>query len=83
MKTIDNITIENNVVTECTIEKTVTTSATKRFAQNRNERYVQFQKAFRLKRYFNGARETLVIRAQARFRKYGEDWMRKRSGLYD
>ncbi len=76
MKTIDNITIENNVVTECTIEKTVTTSATK--DSPKIEMAVVFNfKGVSIEKIFQWAVETLVIRAQARFRKYGEDWMRK------
>ena len=69
MKTIDNITIENNVVTECIIEKTASTSEI--------EMNIVFNfKGVSIAKVFQWAVETLVIRAQARFRKYGEDWMR-------
>lgn len=75
MKTND-INIENNVITECTIEKTVTTSATK--DSPKIEMNVTFNfKGVSIEKILQWATETLVIRAQARFRKYGEDWMLK------
>lgn len=75
MKTND-INIENNVITECTIEKAVTTSATK--DSPKIEMNVTFNfKGVSIEKILQWAAETLVIRAQARFRKYGEDWMRK------
>lgn len=75
MKTND-INIENNVITECTIEKAVTTSATK--DSPKIEMNVTFNfKGVSIEKILQWATETLVIRAQARFRKYGEDWMEK------
>ena len=70
------INVENNVVTECTIEKTVTTSATKDSPKIEMDITFNF-KGVSIEKIFQWAVETLVIRAQARFRKYGEDWMQK------
>lgn len=74
MKT-NAVNIENNVITECTIEKTVMTSETK--DSPKIEMNVTFNfKGVSIEKILRWATETLVIRAQARFRKYGEDWMR-------
>ena len=75
MKTIDNITIENGIVTSGETVKTVTTSATKDAPKIEMDVTFNF-KGVSIAKVFQWAVETLVIRAQARFRKYGEDWMR-------